>query len=78
MYSVFVYRRSEMKQWWKDSSINIVDIDGKEYALSGWNDDAWYDCWECVGDDFTEASDENYTIKPIYNAKHEIIDYEIV
>ena len=54
------------------------NIDGKEYALSGWNDDAWYDCWECIGDDFTEASDENYTIKPIYNERHEIIDYEIV
>lgn len=69
-------------KWWNDKSIDLVEVDGKVYALYGWNGEEWTQCWECLGDDFMEASEERYVIRPIYEEvdeeEWEIAAYELV
>lgn len=53
--------------WWDNSSVELVEIEGKVYALHGWDGEKWGDCWECVGDDQMEKSKERYVIRPFYD-----------
>ena len=69
--------------WWSDNSIELVEINGKIYALYGWNGEEYLHCWECI-DRFTAADDNTeYEIKPIYSSDEnidevEIIDFEVI
>ena len=69
--------------WWSDNNIELVEIDGKIYALDGWNGEKYLHCWECI-DRFTVADDNaEYEIRPIYNSDEtidevEIIDFEVI
>ena len=64
--------------WWNDSSIELVEIDGKIYALDGWNGEQYSHCWQC-SDRFTNIGDEEYEIKPIYDEEYEnIIGYKVI
>lgn len=57
-----------MKQvgnWWSDSSIELVEVDGVVYALNGWDGEKYAHCWICTGDGYTDASDEEYVLRPV-------------
>lgn len=67
--------------WWADKDIELVEIDGKVYALNGWNGEKHTDCWECVGEDKMEASEERYEITPIteeVEGEFETVGYEVI
>lgn len=64
--------------WWSDSDIELAEINGKIYALYGWNGEEYLHCWECI-DRFTVAdSNIEYEIRPIYDSSNEIIDFEVI
>ena len=69
--------------WWSDNNIELVRINGKIYALDGWNGEKYLHCWECI-DRFTAADDNaEYEIRPIYNSDEtidevETIDFEVM
>ena len=60
--------------WWNDKSIELIEIDGRTYALNGWNGYQYSDCWECLG---LEASAEEYILTPKYDADDNVIGYDI-
>lgn len=67
--------------WWNNNDIELVKIDGKIYALDGWNGEKFTHCWECI-DELT-AADPNaeYNIAPVYqedDEEYEIIGYVLV
>ena len=63
--------------WWSDSNIELVKINGKIYALDGWNGEKYLHCWECI-DRFTAAdSNTEYEIRPIYNSDGSF-DFEVI
>ena len=64
--------------WWSDNSVELAKINGKIYALDGWNGEKYLHCWECV--DRYEAVDDgiDYEIEPIYSCDGEIVGYEII
>lgn len=68
-------------KWWNDKSIDLVEIDGKVYALYGWNGEEWTQCWECLGEDYMESG-EKCVIRPIWKEvaedEWEIIAYELI
>lgn len=70
-------------KWWNDKNIELMEINGKTYALSGWNGERFTKCWECEGEGNREASKEEYTITPKYkcineeNDEWEIVEYEV-
>ena len=65
--------------WWADHNIELVEINKKIYALSGWNGEKWCSCWQCSGKYNMDASQETYIIYPVYaadiNGNFEIINY---
>lgn len=67
--------------WWNDSSIELVELGGEVYALHGWNGEVYTSCWKCSGENLMDASDEEYVLRPIYDAEvddnggYDIIDY---
>ena len=64
--------------WWNDSHIELWEIDGEVYALDGWNGEEYLHCWKCAGERYMTASDEEYTIAPVYHEEDESIeDYEV-
>lgn len=69
--------------WWNDKSIELVDIEGDVYALNGWNGEKYMNAWKCTGEDYMDASEEEYVITPVYNDKedefgvYEIVGYEV-
>lgn len=68
--------------WWNDNSIKLVKINGKIYALYGWNGEKYLHCWECT-DKFTVVNESiEYEIAPIYkeneDGEFEIVDYEVM
>ena len=71
----------EAGYWWNDKSIELVEIDGSVYALYGWNGEEYGNCWKCTGEFLTEASKEEYTLKPVYKDvaedEWEIVNYEV-
>lgn len=65
--------------WWSDSSIELVEIDGRIYALSGWNGEKYLHCWRCI-DRFTEDGTAEYELTPVYaeiEDEFEIVDYTV-
>lgn len=60
--------------------VEMVEIDGTVYALSGWGGEAYEDCWECL-DAFT-IGEENICIRPIWEEvdedDFELAGYEIL
>lgn len=63
-------------QWWNDNEIELVEIDGKVYALNGWNGEKYLDSWEVDKDDHTEVINEGIAIEPLYKEVEE--EFEIV
>lgn len=67
-------------RWWNDKSIELVEIDNTVYALGGWNGESFNNCWVCTGEYYMDASEEEYSITPIYNDNKdnpEVIAYEV-
>lgn len=72
--------------WWSDSNIGLLEIDGTIYALSGWNGEKWLHCWRCI-DKFTAAPDDReYEITPVYefadsgdddDEQYNLVDYRV-
>ena len=69
-------------QWWNNKNIELVEIGGIVYALNNWNGETYNNCWICLGENLMDASQEEYTIKPIYKEigedEFQIIDYIII
>jgi DNA-binding Xre family transcriptional regulator len=69
--------------WWNDKSIELVDIEGTVYALNGWNGEKYMNAWKCTGEDYMDASEEEYIITPVYSDEenehgvYEIVGYEV-
>lgn len=63
--------------WWSDNDIELVKINGKIYALCGWNGEKYIHCWECFDRFSIVDGNIEYEIKPIYNSDGSI-DFEIV
>jgi hypothetical protein len=69
--------------WWNGSN-EIVTISDARYALEGWNGETWSHCWRVLGKHETDASKEQYEIRPIYseelndNDGYDIIGYEVI
>lgn len=67
-------------RWWNGSSIELIEKDGRTFALAGWNGESYYSSWEVIEDRLT-AREEEFVITPIYNQisedELEIVDYEI-
>lgn len=67
-------------KWWSDSTIDIVEIEGKAIALYGWNGEVYMECWEVfdikqnIG---FESGKETYIAKPIYDSDCNIIEYTL-
>lgn len=68
--------------WWSNKEIELVEIDGKVYALDGWNGESYLNAWECTGEGYTDASEQQYTITPVTNeaddGEYETVDYEVI
>jgi hypothetical protein len=75
-------KMTKVGTWWNDRDIDLVKINGKVYALYGWNGEEWAKSWECTGNQYMDSSKETYVIKPIYeedaDGDFEIVGYELV
>ena len=67
-----------MKNLWNDKSIEVVEIEGKWYALNGWNGEFYADCWQTDENTYAIESDKKYEIKPIYEYDEDYDQYDIV
>lgn len=69
-------------RWWNSNDIEMIDLEGKVYALHGWNGEAYKKSWECLGEYHMDASEETYTITPVTEEvaedEFETIGYEVV
>jgi len=67
--------------WWNDKEIELVEIDGKVYALNGWNGEKYLDSWEVAKNDYTDIINDGIAIKPEYKEieedEFEIVGYTI-
>ena len=77
------------KRLWSNKNIEVVEIDGRWFALYGWNGEAYYNCWETDENTIAIDSDNKYEIKPIYQGigepdedgdydQYDIVGYEIL
>lgn len=76
-----------LKTW---NGVEVVEIDGRYFALDGWNGEIWGKCWKVIpaenlDDVFDDAGGKaNIIIRPIYsdtqndNDGFDIIDYKVV
>lgn len=64
--------------WWKSRDIEIVEVNGRYIALSGWNGESFLDCWEVTelvdGLGFDILKD-GIIARPVYNDELESDDY---
>ena len=69
--------------WWNDKEIEIVEIEGRAIALSGWNGEKYGDCWEVkemvdgVGFDIKV---DNLEVVPEYeqiDEEYEVVGYKL-
>lgn len=60
--------------WWNDKNIDLVEIDGRIFALYGWNGSKYCNCWECVG---LDAGDERYILTPQYDDEFNVVNYDV-
>lgn len=56
--------------WWNDDGIEIVEISGNLYALSGWNGEIYANSWRCI-DRYTEAGEPEVAIRPVHRFEEE-------
>ena len=67
----------------------VVEINGRWFALVGWNGERYIHCWETDENTFALDSDKEYEIQPIYQGvgepdedgdylQYEVIGYEIM
>ena len=66
----------EVGKWW-NGDINLVEIDGRVFALYGWNGYQYSYCWECVGEFKDEMGDEEYILTPQCDQNEIVIGYDI-
>ena len=73
--------------WWSDSSIEIVEIEGDLYALNGWNGEKYLHCWKCIDRFTADPDNKEYEVVPVYELLPysededfvpEIIGYEVL
>ena len=66
--------------WWNDKEIEIVEIEGRPIALSGWNGEKYTDCWEVAemrGNTGFDIKVDGLEVEPIYQQVDEE-EYELV
>ena len=79
----------EVKRLVGSKDIEVVEIDGRWFALCGWNGESYIHCSETNCDAELLDSDKEYEIKPIMQGvgepdadgdylQYEIIGYELV
>jgi len=52
--------------WMGDTNgVEIIRIEGKFYALNGWNGTDYGNCWECKSK-YEASDDTEYTLTPVY------------
>lgn len=67
----------EIKYYWNNGDVPMVEIDERLFALHGWNGEVWLRCWECL-DKWTAASEKTFEIRPVYRFEIEEIDFEML
>ena len=78
-----------IKRLWDNKEIEVVEINGRWFALSGWNGEVYLHCWETDEQTFDIEDDQEYKIKPIYQGigepdedgdfeQYDVVDYEIM
>lgn len=77
------------KRLWNDPEIEVVEIKGEWFALSGWNGEVFTDCWQTDENTFYTGIQEVFTIRPVYQGvgepdedgdfkQYDIVNYEFV
>lgn len=56
--------------------IDVVEIDGRLFALDGWNGERFLHCWECVHTNVAMLDGREYEILPVYRYDVEDIDLD--
>ena len=78
-----------IKRLWNNKEIEVVEINGRWFALYGWNGEAYLDCWETDEHTFSKEDGKVYEIKPVYEGigepdedgdylQYDIVRYEII
>lgn len=74
-----------MNTWFADKEIEVVEINGKWYALNEWNGEIYTDCWETEEPTYGTSCDvleDNIAIRPIYKEieedNFELVGYEVI
>jgi hypothetical protein len=73
----------EMGKLWNNKSIEVIQKDGRNFALVNYNGDEYLDCFE-LDKNLIDVINEDkaFIIRPIYKEikddEFELIDYEIV
>lgn len=59
----------EVGSWWNSQGVSLIEKEGEVYALNPyhWNGKGYSHCWKCIGEHCMNASEEKYTIKPVYD-----------
>ncbi|GEM_PF-1307926 len=61
---------------WLDTEIGIIEIDGRFFALNGWNGEVFERCWECGGQEgerFSKMIGHNsYQISSLGGGRYEL------
>ena len=79
----------EVKKLVGSKDIEVVEIDGRWFALVGWNGESYIHCSETNKDAELLDSDKEYEIKPIYQGvgepdedeeyfMYEVVGYELM
>lgn len=78
-------KMKKLGHWWNDKEIEIVEIDGRPIALSGWNGENYSECWEVkemIGDEGFDIKEDGLRVEPIYKQinedEFETIDYKLI
>ena len=70
--------------WWANSSIELVKIDGRIFALNGWDGESYRLCWECQNCDHIDGlmtvkdKTADYEIRPVYLYELNNIDLSLI
>lgn len=71
-----------IKRLWNNKEIEVVEINGRWFALCGWNGETYLDCWETDENTFNVEDGKVYEIKPMYNQieddDYEVVNFEII
>ena len=67
----------EVKNYWNNGEIPMVEINARLVALHGWNGETWLRCWECL-DKWTAANEKVFEVRPIHRFEIEEINFEML